>query len=75
MCDEFVDAQASLSGNLAQQKRGKIAGYVNGHGGGPSVGVAEPLVGAALAYLSEAERSEDRDDLARPQRWCARHEG
>jgi len=38
---------------------------VEGHGGRTAVGVAELLVRAALAHLSEAKRGEDRDDLAR----------
>ena len=75
MREKFVDVQASLSGDSAQQQWGNVPRWVNGHRGGSSVRMAEPLVGAALAYLSEAERSEDRDDLARSQRRCAGHGG
>ncbi len=71
--EEVVDAEAGLACDLAEEKRGKIAGTVNGYGGGSAVRVSEPLVGAALAHLSEAERGEDRDDLARPQRRSGGH--
>jgi len=72
---EVVDAEADLAGDLVEKEGGKIAGCVNGDGGGASVGVPEPFVGSALAYLLEAERGEDRDDLARPQRRGAGHGG
>ena len=73
--EEVVDADASLSGDLAQKERGKIAGSVNGHGGGCSVGVAKAFVGAVLAYFLEAELGEDRDDFVRLERGDARHDG
>ena len=75
MGDEILHAEAGLTGDLAEQERGQIARSVDGDGGSPSVRVAEPLVGAALADLTEAELGEDRDDLARPQRRSAGHRG
>ena len=66
--EEVVRAETDLASDLVEKKARTVAGSVNGYGGRPGVGVPEPLARAALAYLSEAELSGDRDDLAGPQR-------
>ena len=73
--EELFDGEAGLACDMAKNGGREVAGAVNGNGGPAAVRVAEALVGATLAHFAEAERGEDRDDLARPQRRRAGHRG
>ncbi len=67
---QLVDRETDVAGDLPQQGRRDVAASVERNGGHAAVGMAELLVGAALADLGEAETLEQRDDLAGPQdRW------
>lgn len=59
MFQEFVDGQADVLENLAEQNRRDISPGMNGYGGAATVRVSELFVGTALTNLDKTEVFED----------------
>ena len=71
--DELGNREADVSRDATQQDGRQIPTTVDRNGRAAPVGVAELLVGTALAHLFEAECDEDGDNLARLEDGNGRH--
>jgi hypothetical protein len=73
--EQFLDGQADVLRDLAQEDRREIATCVERYSRRAAIDVAKLLVRAALAHLDEAQRGENGNDLAGFEDRDTRHSG
>ena len=71
--EKFLNGEADVAGNLAQESRRDISARMNRHGGYATIRVPELLVRAALAKLAKTEALQQCHHLARLEDWWLRH--
>lgn len=63
--EEFIQREADIFGNLAEQYRGNVAALVAGDGCAAPFIIAKLLMGATLADFAETKFDENGDNLVR----------